>query len=213
MGTLSTKGLKILLLVLYPLLAMLVASISFAGARSGLRGWHLFADPAHELGVLWGIFSYFGVLMWAAATACCAMGWATLDKLSRLHPLRPWLLASAILSGGLTVDDAFAIHEIVLPGVGIPERAVLLGYAVAIGWYLIRFRRELFAREDSVVFLVSVFLLGSSFAVDMVSRPFVFSASIEELLKLFGITAWLYFFFRVTLGVVTELHSISKNPR
>lgn len=208
MGRFGTKGLKILLLVLYPLLAVLVAPISFVGARSGLRGWHLFADPAHELGVLWGIFSNFGILMWAAATACCAIGWVTLEKVSRLHPLRPWIVASAVISAGLTVDDAFAIHEIVLAR--IPERIVLVAYALAIGWYLIRFRRELFAREDSVIFVVSVSLLGSSFLVDMVSQPFRFSASIEELLKLFGIAAWLYFFFRVTLGLITELLSVRE---
>jgi hypothetical protein len=194
----------------YPLLALVVVPIALAGASAGVRGDELFNDPAYELGVLWGIFSYFGILMWAASTACCAVAWTFLTRTSRSHPLRPWFLASAVLSGALTVDDAFLIHDVVLSDpVGIPEALVLLGYAVAIGWYLFRFRRELLARDDSAVFLVSVFLLGASLAIDLAIRvtgEFRYASTIEDLPKLLGITAWVYFFFRATVDVVTEEH-------
>jgi hypothetical protein len=208
---LGTEGVKTLLLVLYPLLAVLVAPLALAGASKGLRGQQLFQDPAHELGVLWGIFSYFGILMWAAATACCATAWVSLTRTSRFHPLRAWFLASAVLSAALTIDDTFAIHELVLPEyMGIPEVLVLSGYSIAVGWYLIRFRHELLGRADSAVFLVSVLFLGASLAIDVDSRPFPFDASIEDLAKLLGITAWLYFFFRATLDVVTQTHLSSE---
>jgi hypothetical protein len=212
----GTEGLRTLVLVLYPLLAIVVVPLALAGASTGLRG-DLFRDPAHELGVLWGIFSYFGILMWAAATACCAVAWVFLTRTSRSHPLRPWFLASALLSGALTIDDTFLIHELVLPEyVGIPEVLVLLGYTAAIGWYLIRFRRELLTRADSAVFLASVLLLGSSVAVDVaipMVGSFAYANTIEDLPKLLGITAWLYFFFRATLGVITQAHAPSATSR
>jgi hypothetical protein len=151
---LGTEGLKPLFFVLYPLLAIVVVPIAVAGASTGLRGNELFNDPAYELGVLWGIFSYFGILMWAASTACCAVAWTFLTRTSPSHRLRPWFLASAVLSGALTIDDTFLMHDLVLSDyVGIPEVIVLLGYAAAIGWYFIRFRRELLDRADSTVFL------------------------------------------------------------
>jgi hypothetical protein len=111
---LGTEGLRFLFFVLYPLLAIVVVPIALAGASSGVRGDELFNDPAYELGLLWGIFSYFGILMWAAATACCAVAWSLLTRTSRSHRLRPWFLASAVLSSALTIDDAFLIHDVVL---------------------------------------------------------------------------------------------------
>jgi hypothetical protein len=208
---LGTEGLRTLFFVLYPLLAIVVVPIALAGASTGVRGDELFNDPAYELGLLWGIFSYFGILMWAAATACCAVAWTVLTRTSRSHRLRRWFLASAVLSGALTIDDTFLIHDLVLSDyVGIPEVLVLFGYAAAVGWYLIRFRRELLNRADSAVFLASVLLLGTSLAIDVavkVTGSFPFASTIEDLPKLLGITAWVYFFFRATLDVVTEAHS------
>jgi hypothetical protein len=208
-GRLGTEGLKTLFSVLYPLLAVVAVPVGMAGVRTGVRGG-VFQDPAQELGVLSGIFSFFGILMWAAATACCAVGRVFLTRTSRSHRLRPWFLASAVLSGALTIDDTFLIHDLVLPEyVGIPEVLVALAYSAAIAWYLVRFRRELLDRSDSAVFVASVLLLGSSLAIDvavMLIGPFPYDTTVEELPKLLGITAWLYFWFRATVEVVTEPH-------
>jgi hypothetical protein len=213
---LGTEGLRTLFFVLYPLLAIVVVPIALVGASTGVRGDELFNDPAYELGLLWGIFSYFGILMWAAGTACCLVAWTFLTRTSRSHPLRPWFLASAVLSGALTIDDTFLVHDVVLSDyAGIPEVLVLLGYAAAIGWYFIRFRRELLDRADSAVFLASVLLLGSSLAIDVaiqVIGSFPLASTIEDLPKLLGITAWVYFFYRATLEVVTETHSSPRVP-
>jgi hypothetical protein len=209
---LGTEGVKTLLLVLYPLLAVLVAPLALAGAKQGLSGFQLFNDPAHELGTpLWGVFSYFAILMWAASTTCCVIAWIFLTRTSRSHPLRTWFLASAVLSGALTIDDTFAIHDVVLfENMGISERRVFLIYSIPVIWYLVRFRRELLDRQDSALFMVSLLFLGSSLAIDVIHRPFPFVASIEDLTKLLGITAWLYFFFRATFDVVTQTHSASE---
>lgn len=213
---LGTEGLRPLFLVVYPLLAVVLVPIAVAGASTGVRG-NLFEDPAHELGILWGVFSYFGVLMWAAATACCAVAWTFLTRTSRSHRLRRWFLASTVLSGALTIDDTFLIHDLVLPEyAGIPELVVPLGYAGGIGWYLIRFRRELFDRADSAVIVAGLVLLGSSLALDVaipVIGPFPFATTVEDLPKLMGITAWLYFFFRAALGVITQTHSSPNASR
>lgn len=63
MQRLGTRGLITLLFVYYPLLAVIVAPLAIVGASSGLRGSELFSDPAHELRVLWGVFSYVAILM------------------------------------------------------------------------------------------------------------------------------------------------------
>jgi hypothetical protein len=208
----GTEGVKTLLLVLYPLLAVLVAPLALAGANQGLRGFQLFNDPAHELGTpLWGVFSYFAILMWAASTTCCVIAWVFLTRTSRSHPLRTWFLASAVLSGALTIDDTFAIHDVVLfENMGISERLVFLIYSIPVIWYLVRFRRELLDRQDSALFMVSLLFLGSSLAIDATHWIFPFVDSIEELTMLLGITAWLYFFFRATLDVVSQTHPISE---
>lgn len=114
--------------------------------------------------------------------------------------------------GALTIDDTFAIHDVVLfENMGISERRVFLIYSIPVIWYLVRFRRELLDREDSALFMVGLLFLGSSLAIDVIHRPFPFAPSIEDLAKLLGITAWLYFFFRATLDVVTQTH-LSSEP-
>jgi hypothetical protein len=113
-----------------------------------------------------------------------------------------------VLTAGMTIDDAFAIHVIVLPeNAGIPEGVVLSGYVSAIVWYLFRFRRDLISGDASLLFIVSMFFLELSLGLDAISRPFPFAASAEDLAKLMGITAWLYFFFRSACGVVARASS------
>ncbi|MGH2753132.1 MAG: hypothetical protein ACRDLB_01745 [Actinomycetota bacterium] len=202
---LGTQGLRTLVFVLYPLLGAVVAVLSLVGESKGLDGFQLFNDPAHQLGVLWGVFSYFGILMWAMATACCTVGWAFLRETSPSLPLRRWFLTSALISGALTIDDTFAVHERIVPEyVGLAEPIVLLIYVVVVAWYLVRFRHELFGRSDSTLFLASLVFLSVSLLIDVTGWVFPFVTAIEDLSKLLGITAWLHFFFRATIEATTE---------
>lgn len=201
----GTRGLKTLLFLVYPLLGLLVVPLALAGARQGFKAYQLFSDPAAELGPLWGVFSYFGILMWTAAASALALGWAVLVRAAPTHPSRTWLLASALISAGLTIDDTFVIHDYVLPkNVGIPELVVQAAYLIGLLWYLFRFRRDLFGRDDSALFLASLLFLGMSFGIDVTPWTFPLHATAEDLSKLLGITAWAYFFVRVTLDVITK---------
>lgn len=155
-----------------------------------------------------GAVSTIGVMGWAAAIGMFLMGAALLyEKLEGKEAA--FLAYGAIFTSYLAIDDAFALHETVLPAAGIPERATYAVILALVIVYAVLFRTQI--RSSAWLFLVlAVGLLASSVAVDVVwglldpSSGFAIQMFVEDGFKLFGICAWVAYAAMSTRGLVRK---------
>ena len=112
--------------------------------------------------------------------------------------------AGGVLSLALCLDDLLLLHESILPGWGVPQVAVLGGYALAGLTYAFAQRRRVFSRDGGFL-LLAFLLLGGSMAVDVLlhsTQSRVVAA--EDGLKFVGIYAWLAFHIDLAQRAVLE---------
>ncbi|WP_284304245.1 hypothetical protein [Mobilicoccus caccae] len=142
-----------------------------------------------------GFASALGLFAWAAASGAALLGASLLTRSGR--PREVGLLrAVAALTLFLLLDDAFTVHEAVLPAIGIPEiltYTVLVGVTAAI---LLRHVREILAGPWTLL-LAALILLGGSVVWDVVTQHldgvglgYNIEVFVEDGLKLFGIAFW-----------------------
>lgn len=141
-------------------------------------------DPTAVAGVPWwtGAVSRLTNLCWAAAAALNALA-ARVAPPSHRGPL----LLLAVLCATLAVDDTFLVHDSILPGRGVPEDLVLVGYVVvavvlAWLWWTTSWRPTVLA-----AFFGGAAALAVSVGADVVhTLPYL----VEDGAKLLGIVAW-----------------------
>lgn len=141
----------------------------------------------------YGVMSNLGAIGWALAAGVALF--AALCVWARGGTRADWLLLGfgGALSLALCMDDMLLLHESILPGWGVPQVAVLGGYALASLAYAFAQRRRLLS-SDGAFLLLAFVLLGGSLAVDVLlhsTRSLVVAA--EDGLKFVGIYAWLAF--------------------
>jgi hypothetical protein len=193
---------------------LVAAGVSAAGVGLVLATAKLAALPVDDLvrdtfavagvPIYIGLLSNMGIMAWAAAATLWLFGWGLLRQLAPAHYLRRFMLASGLLTLTLLVDDAFMLHELVLPEVlGIPERVVLLGY-VAAGLLYIVAGWEGFLKTNFLPGLVAGLLLGASLGIDFVANFGPIESLVEDSLKFAGIIFWLVYTQTVVAQVVAE---------
>ena len=168
-----------------------------------------------------GLLSQIGILLWAAAAAICLFSAAVLPKDERRRPLRQFFVASGLLTLLLGLDDAFQLHEALLPTLGVPdavmyvgiagrvvffgiaETALLVGYVGLVVLYLVRFGPFIRA-TDYVLLWIALLFFGISMALDVLDpsgiNPFLW----EDGTKLVGIVSWLVYFARTSATSVSH---------
>ncbi|WP_158045122.1 hypothetical protein [Skermanella pratensis] len=159
----------------------------------------LFNDPADIVGYdpFFGMISTIGLFFWAAAAGIAALA-ATVLRGAGDTRAGGFFQAAGLLTLLLMVDDAFMLHEQVLPeGLGIRERYIKVGYlalAAAFGLtffrFLIRGNPVLLASSaaffaGSVVFDNPAFLTG----LGVMASDFVLYV-VEDGCKFTGIVLW-----------------------
>lgn len=118
--------------------------IMLALLQNGYTYGELLNDPADIVGYdpFLGMISTFGLFAWAAAVGMAALAVAVLRG-AEDAPVRRFFRFAGLFTLLLMVDDAFMLHEQVLPkGLGIRERYVKAGYlilAAAFGMTFFRF--------------------------------------------------------------------------
>lgn len=161
----------------------------------------LFLDPVTSIelsgeccSVYFGLFSNIGVLAWTSASAICLFAFFLL----MVHTQKPGVKAAfafiaALLSGWFALDDAFLLHEKVLPALGMPQEAVIAVY-VASGIFYCVFALRLARFIDVYFLLVALGFLAASVGIDQffhsVSNETVF---FEDSAKFIGIVCWAAF--------------------
>lgn len=185
--------------------AAIILSIAFAYALSryqNVPAWFLSADPTALNDARWwlGLLSNLGIMLWAAATAMCALGAYLLHRTTAGRGERAFLLASTAACLALALDDAFLLHEDVLPAhLGIPEKATYGLYAAAAVAYAVAFWRML-RRTDYMVLLIAMACYAASIAIDLLT----YETFIEDSFKFAGIGFWVLYFGRTVAGLVEQ---------
>ncbi|MEM1294379.1 MAG: hypothetical protein AAGH89_03375 [Verrucomicrobiota bacterium] len=168
-------------------------------------------DPAAvaDLRPYIGFMSQFGLFFWSAATTTCLLVARVLAKSE--SPDRPKIFFF-LWSGGFTlllgVDDAFMLHESVLPHIGIPELVVYGGYIGLFACYLYLFYKRIL-ETDFILLLLAFAFFGLSVGLDIIELTSIDPYLLEDSAKLAGITCWMIYFIK--LSVIT-LWSTRQEP-
>ncbi len=179
---------------------------------------NLTRDPAGTLHFpfYYGAISHAGILLWCATATMCLFSVLALRRHATGASLERFFLASTAVTLMLLFDDLFLFHETVFPHyLGIPELVTYIAYVLAIGSYVVVFRRTLMKAEFLLLLSAGVFL-GSSIIADRIFLAFGSAETgtmyfIEDGLKLVGIACWAAFFARLSLHQVRSSLSTTTN--
>lgn len=150
--------------------------------------YHFTRDPAALAGMSpsSGILSNMGVVLWLATGAVCFLTSSVLASSRE----RRFLLGAGLLSTCLGLDDLLQLHEAYYPRIGFPDEAVYAGYMLAVGTWLVVYRRLI----RSTVFVPFAIALAA-FALGLVADKFHDAAApwhhlYEDGAKWIGIVGW-----------------------
>jgi hypothetical protein len=151
-----------------------------------------------------GLLSNVGVLLTSGAAAICAFAGVLVARVRGWREASP-LLAFSAGAGYLALDDLFLLHDDIFPyKVGVPQGAVLIGYAAVAAVFLWRFQ-SVFRQHDWPLLAIAAVALAVSLALDFEEIhhhiPYVegeLKVWLEDSLKLFGLGFLASFF--VLLG-------------
>ena len=148
-----------------------------------------------------GSVSLVGVILWAAAAATCLFVAASPGGGS--SDLRRLLLVSGILTLVLLADDAFLLHDEILPRyAGISGELYGIAYIVAMLVYLVAMRAVI-PRTNYLLLGATLALFAVSAAADLGSSvlatllPSPLGLLLEDGTKLLAIGGWLAYFVSV----------------
>lgn len=152
-------------------------------------------DPLFRRPVYTGLLSQAGILLWAAAAGICFLTGSALAVRNAAPAIRHFFLAAGALTLLLGLDDAFMLHDVVLPDyLGIAEEPVYAVYGGLIVLFMVVFRGRILASSYGILAIAAVFF-GLSVVADLGvlrgSEPFL----LEDGTKIVGIVSWLTYFF------------------
>ncbi|MCP4072818.1 MAG: hypothetical protein GY742_13940 [Hyphomicrobiales bacterium] len=141
----------------------------------------------------YGFVSTLGVMLWVTTSAICIFSALLLLAMKISDTLLKFSLSAGILTGWLALDDAFLLHETVLPSFGITQNAVLAVYVILALSYLITSWRVILASDFWLLF-VGGGALVVSLAVDTIFHSLnPMLVLLEDSAKFFGIFCWASF--------------------
>ena len=141
----------------------------------------------------YGSISMLGILVWTSAAAICFVGAAALSLFNASKTSILFCISAGTLTLILALDDAYMLHEAVLPKLGVPQTAVLGGLAAITASYLIGFRSSIM-RHSTWTLIVGLIAFAVSVLVDVfVESSTPMKSFVEDGSKFIGIAAWLVF--------------------
>jgi hypothetical protein len=165
----------------------------------------LMRDPASAAGAPFyiGFLSQVGIFFWAgAATICLFCAWVLHERQDHSEFVR-FLLVAALLTLALGFDDVFLLHDGLFILMGIPEKAVMFGYALLAFFWFIRFRATIW-RTNYLLLAMALFFFAASIGVDLFfphelesRHPMLNHNLFEDGAKLTGVLSWFAYFATV----------------
>lgn len=197
---------------------LLLASLA---ALTDMSYAELMNDPADtkDFNPFLGIISTLGLFGWAAGAGAALVAYVVLSHFGDAPQERRFFFAAAMFTGVLLVDDAFMLHEHILPGVvGIGERYVKAAYLLLAAAFVLAFFRMIAAPNallmlsSAVFFLMSLLFDNPVFVHRSGSEESEFALYfVEDGSKFIGIVLWSTFIIKtasdVLLKRLTERHA------
>ena len=188
----------------YPLIGLiLTVSLILMGMVLFLHFWKgipigkLTKDPTRIGGLPWyaGFLSQIGIFFWSASATVCFFSVTVISGYENHHQFRRFLLISGLLTLFLGLDDAFRLHEHVLPHFGLPQTLVYISYAIFVLFYLFKIY-PVIIETDYVLMAASLFFFAVSVILDVLNPPGINPYFFEDGAKLIGLLSWLVYFFK-----------------
>ena len=160
--------------------------------------------------IYYGFISNLGIFLWigtAAITLFCAiLFWI----LPHFRPYFGFALSAGLLSGWLGLDDAFLLHEVAFPKLGVPQNAVLASYLILALVYGLVSWRTILSSEFWVLGLAGIGV-GASLAIDVILHSIDDNIVVlEDSAKFMGLFAWFAFHAVTCILILTSRHIQSK---
>ncbi len=191
-----------ILLRLYIPIIVLLLGFVFMQIYFGIEPKIFTSDPVQVLGgqPFTGFLSNLGILFWTATISITGFTSYFVRTLSSDKSKTEFLFYSSLFTTFLMLDDLFLLHEWILPDwLNIPETLTYLAYGLILVVYFRAFYK-VFVNGEYVLFLLAIFLFGSSITFDLLSGFFKipFQYLIEDGLKFVGIITWFLYFARIS---------------
>lgn len=149
-----------------------------------------------------GFISQLGLFLWVSAASFALFAALILLILGADRRLTSFMVYGGFLSALLAMDDAFLLHESILPGLGIPQNFVLALYGFIGLVYAVVFR-PLILRTEPFIFGAIGIAFAASLAIDVfivIQTPAV--AILEDAFKFIGIALLAAFQLNAGAGLV-----------
>jgi hypothetical protein len=182
------------LVIIFDLL--ILGGVYLVGVTRNVPFGDITRDPGAVTGRIFiGMLSYMGIILWAATAAISYLGAILLYKINEASR---FLLFSAFFTTILLFDDAFALHDEIIPRLlHIHEWPIYLVYLLLIILYLVYFGRYILTRTDYPILMGALLFFGSSIVLDVFFDEFptlALQPLFEDGTKFIGISLWLLFF-------------------
>ncbi|MDD7910975.1 hypothetical protein PUV47_13685 [Pseudovibrio exalbescens] len=175
-----------------------------------LTAAELSGDCCH---VYYGFISNLGIMLWSGTAAACLIAACCLYAAKASAPALRFAVCASVFTGWLALDDAFLLHELVLPSLGLPQ-ALVLGVTAGLALLYVALNWRLILCQEWWVLALGVGGLAISVAVDQVfhslSPVLVY---LEDSAKFFGIVCWAGFHLMTVFLLLTELLTDRQGAR
>ncbi len=159
--------------------------------------------------VYYGFVSNLGIFLWVATASVCLFSATIILQWKNAKALFRFAVTAGVFSAWLAMDDAFLLHEIVFPKIGVPQFLVLAVYVLLAVAYILASWRVIFSSEYWILML-GVGGVAISLGVDQLFHsldPTI--VIIEDSAKFFGLFCW-FAFHLVTLVVAFQNKAINQ---
>lgn len=162
--------------------------------------------------VYYGAVSNLGIMLWMGTAAICLFSGLVLFLLNGRNHASDMALSAGILSAVLGLDDAFLVHEVIAPELGIAQNLVLAVYGLLALGYAVFARRFIFG-SDLWVFCLGGGALALSLGIDVVFHSVApLLVYLEDSAKFFGITCWFLYHSSVLLDQLVPQKATPPQP-
>lgn len=156
-----------------------------------------------------GVLSNLGIYLWCVAATASFFAAMLLRNRNQTEPL-PFLFSSACLTTYLMLDDAFLIHDSIVPvHIGVGEKAVYLVLAIAVLLYLVFFMATIL-RTNYVPLILAFAFLSSSVVIDSIFESWLvlqighWKSIIEDGAKWLGIVSWCIYHVQTAFSFIIQ---------
>ena len=151
--------------------------------------------------VYYGLLSNIGIFMWVSTSAICLFSALLFFMRTAWSRRTIFALTAGLLSGWLGLDDAFLLHEVVFPKLGIGQTFVVSTYVALTLAYVATSWRLILASEFWILGLAGLGV-GTSLLIDQLIHSIDSQIIVyEDSAKFFGIFCW-FLFHLVTLTMI-----------